>query len=175
MLSAGNAVSFEGGFRCKKCAGGVVGGATSAAGAATSSAAATSHTTEAQQKLEKLAVADTPAPSAAGLAAGPAAPAAAPAPAAAASPAPAAPAAAPAAAAAAPVAAAAYPEGVQAFFAYETLRLPKSELPAGVDYHTREQYLADDEFAKIFGMDKAAFAKLPNWRKKQKKQKAGLF
>jgi Gelsolin repeat/Villin headpiece domain len=49
--------------------------------------------------------------------------------------------------------------------------------PAGVevDRANLQNYLGDDEFQTVFGMDKAAFAALPAWKKKAAKQKAKLF
>lgn len=45
----------------------------------------------------------------------------------------------------------------------------------GIDAAAREQLLCDDEFAAVFGMDKAAFAKLPKWKRDQKKKEHCLF
>eukprot|EP00462_Mataza_sp_D1_P019324 CAMPEP_0175146682 /NCGR_PEP_ID=MMETSP0087-20121206/15516_1 /TAXON_ID=136419 /ORGANISM="Unknown Unknown, Strain D1" /LENGTH=342 /DNA_ID=CAMNT_0016431675 /DNA_START=11 /DNA_END=1039 /DNA_ORIENTATION=- len=55
------------------------------------------------------------------------------------------------------------------------LQQPKAKCPPGIEFAKREQYLEDSEFVKLFGMDKAAFGKLPGWRRKQKKQAVGLF
>lgn len=57
----------------------------------------------------------------------------------------------------------------------EVLRGPKTSMPPGIDFAKREIYLDDAVFQDLFGMDKPAFAKLPSWRKKQKKQQVGLF
>lgn len=54
-------------------------------------------------------------------------------------------------------------------------RLQGDNLPSGIDPACREQYLDDDEFQHIFGMDKVAFKALAKWRQKTLKQKAGLF
>jgi hypothetical protein len=39
----------------------------------------------------------------------------------------------------------------------------------------KEAYLSDSAFQEAFGMDKAAFAALPLWRRQQQKKAAGLF
>lgn len=39
----------------------------------------------------------------------------------------------------------------------------------------RERYLRDDVFQTLFGMDKEAFAKLPKWKRDNKKKEQGLF
>jgi len=39
----------------------------------------------------------------------------------------------------------------------------------------RERYLPDAVFASLFGMDKEAFAKLPKWKRDNKKKEHGLF
>jgi len=51
----------------------------------------------------------------------------------------------------------------------------KSKSPVDFDYTNREKYLADDDFLKVFGMNKGRFYKLPAWRRKAKKQEVGLF
>lgn len=45
----------------------------------------------------------------------------------------------------------------------------------GVDAASREQYLSDDQFESVFGMGKAAFARLPKWRRNQKKSEVSFF
>jgi hypothetical protein len=47
--------------------------------------------------------------------------------------------------------------------------------PAGVDPAKKEAYLPDIIFAEKFGMDKIAFAKLPDWKKESKKKELKLF
>jgi len=47
--------------------------------------------------------------------------------------------------------------------------------PKGVSEKERETYLTDDNFQELFGMDKAAFAKQPQWKKDSAKKKYGLF
>jgi hypothetical protein len=36
-------------------------------------------------------------------------------------------------------------------------------------------YLSDEQFQQLFGMDKAAWAKVPGWKKPAKKKEVGLF
>ena len=47
----------------------------------------------------------------------------------------------------------------------------KSRLKA----HKKEEFLSDADFATVFGMDKAAFAALPKWKRQAAKKKNGLF
>ena len=44
-----------------------------------------------------------------------------------------------------------------------------------LDSNALETYLADDEFAEKFGMDREAFYAMPRWRQKMKKQMASLW
>lgn len=46
---------------------------------------------------------------------------------------------------------------------------------AGLDAGKLEDYLEEREFLKVFGMFIADFYKLPAWKQKQAKQKAGIF
>jgi len=48
-------------------------------------------------------------------------------------------------------------------------------LPAGVDVHRKEEYLFDEDFVEIFSCDKAAFKKLPKWKRDAKKKEVKLF
>ena len=57
-------------------------------------------------------------------------------------------------------------------FSYDEL---KAGTPHGVDPTQKEIYLNDTEFVKLFGSDKATFAKSPKWKKDQKKKDLGLF
>ena len=50
----------------------------------------------------------------------------------------------------------------------------KAKVPAGVDRGRKETYLSDSDFQEAFGMDKAAFAKLPKWKQVNAKKKAQL-
>lgn len=51
----------------------------------------------------------------------------------------------------------------------------KGTLPAGVDPTSKEMYLSDADFEKLFGCAKAAFSALPGWKKTAAKKKSGLF
>jgi len=61
------------------------------------------------------------------------------------------------------------------FYTYSVLRDPLSNVPKDVNLAAREMHLVDDEFFKIFGMDKASFSKLPVWKKNDKKKALKLF
>lgn len=58
---------------------------------------------------------------------------------------------------------------------YPYEELLKDPLPAGVDQTRLESYLNEAEFQEVFGMDLAAFMKLPQWKAEQLKQTAKLF
>ena len=45
----------------------------------------------------------------------------------------------------------------------------------GVDADKREQFLSNAAFRDLFGMRKAAFAKLPKWKRDQAKKAHRLF
>jgi len=76
-----------------------------------------------------------------------------------------------AASVAVPAAAHSAPGGAQ-YYSYEAL--VDKNLPAGVDPARKEDYLSDEVFMKMFNMDRASFEKLPLWKRKRIKQKAGL-
>lgn len=62
----------------------------------------------------------------------------------------------------------------------ETLSLEELQDPAkwramNVVASERELYLSDDVFASLFGMDKAKWAKLPNWQKERRKKEHKLY
>ena len=57
---------------------------------------------------------------------------------------------------------------------YDLKTLQKSA-PEGVDPTKKEMYLTDDEFKKVFEMDKPAFASLPAWKQNNLKKKAKLY
>ena len=63
------------------------------------------------------------------------------------------------------------------FFPYSILKdkVHQSELPSGVDPSKREQYLSQDEFFDVFGMEKVVFNMLPGWKRKNLKRAKGLF
>lgn len=83
-----------------------------------------------------------------------------------------------AAAAAAPAgssgAAPAYSDPASTVYPYALLK-DKAARPADVDPARKERYLSDEEFATLFKMDKAAFAKLPEWKQKAQKTPLMLF
>ena len=45
----------------------------------------------------------------------------------------------------------------------------------GVDRATLEKYLTDEEFQKVFKMDREKFYKLPDWKRQDLKARAKLF
>lgn len=53
--------------------------------------------------------------------------------------------------------------------------LKKRPPPAGCDPAALEQHLSEEEFTKVFKMDRAAFDALPQWKKLAAKKKAKLF
>jgi len=58
-------------------------------------------------------------------------------------------------------------------YPFETL--VGKDLPEGVDPVNRENNLLDSDFDKHFGMSRAEYAKLPQWKKTDLKKKVGLF
>jgi hypothetical protein len=82
------------------------------------------------------------------------------------------PAPAPVVAPAATAAAPAIPAASGATFSYDAL---KSGIPEGVDPTRKEDFLDAATFSSLFGMDKAAFAALPKWKRDAKKKELGLF
>ena len=52
---------------------------------------------------------------------------------------------------------------------------PAPVYPDGVDVANRETYLANADFQTHFGMDKAAFAQLPGWKRTAAKKKLKLY
>jgi len=58
---------------------------------------------------------------------------------------------------------------------YTFEQLTAATLPEGVDPTLKEQYLADAEFQKIFGITKAEFNGMPKWKSSGLKKKAGLY
>ena len=60
-----------------------------------------------------------------------------------------------------------------------TNTFPLSELqkscPEGVNPAAKQDYLSPDDFQAAFGMDKAAFDALKDWKKKDLKKKVNLF
>jgi DNA-binding transcriptional regulator YiaG len=47
--------------------------------------------------------------------------------------------------------------------------------PAGINPIRKEQYLSDDEFVTVFGVSKADFSRLPEWKRAEHKKRHGLF
>ena len=47
--------------------------------------------------------------------------------------------------------------------------------PDGVDPSRKEAHLSDEDFASVFKMDKAAFAKMPKWKRDRAKKEAKLY
>jgi hypothetical protein len=55
-------------------------------------------------------------------------------------------------------------------FSYAELAVPDSDVPEGVNIEKREQYLNDEEFVSVLGVDRKAFAKMPLWKQKNLKK-----
>mmetsp|Transcript_169401 Transcript_169401/g.411843 ORF Transcript_169401/g.411843 Transcript_169401/m.411843 type:complete len:90 (-) Transcript_169401:98-367(-) len=56
-----------------------------------------------------------------------------------------------------------------------TLEQLKSGEATDVNPQAKETYLSDAEFQEVFKMDKAAFEKLPKWKRQDAKKKVGIF
>ena len=59
-------------------------------------------------------------------------------------------------------------------YPYALLR-SEADLPSDVDPTCKESYLNEEDFQRIFQMDKEAFEAIPQWRKVQLKKAAKLF
>lgn len=60
------------------------------------------------------------------------------------------------------------------YFSFAVLK--QNKWPKGaVDIAKKEDYLSPEDFQQLFGMSKAQFNALPSWKRKDKKQKVGLF
>jgi hypothetical protein len=59
-------------------------------------------------------------------------------------------------------------------YTFEELKR-KDFLPKTVDKSVLENYLSDEEFLKVFGMDREAWNKLPSWKQVPKKKEVGLY
>ena len=57
----------------------------------------------------------------------------------------------------------------------ESLATLQAGTPAGVDPARKEQYLSTEAFEAEFGMPRAEFDKLPQWKRNAAKKKAGIF
>lgn len=78
--------------------------------------------------------------------------------------------------AAAQAAQAASAGGAEVPFAYFALdELNNKQVPKGVDKMKKEWYLRDDEFERLFKMDKAAFYSVPKWKQKKLKTNFALY
>jgi len=51
----------------------------------------------------------------------------------------------------------------------------RDKLPASVDFSKSEDYLSDEEFVKVFGMDRGEFKKKPKWKQQEDKKRVGLY
>ncbi|KAL7643355.1 UNVERIFIED_CONTAM: hypothetical protein RMT77_006647 [Armadillidium vulgare] len=49
------------------------------------------------------------------------------------------------------------------------------KLPLGVDPTSKEEFLCDSDFMKVFAIDRDSFNELPQWKRINLKKKAGLF
>ncbi|CAM9843127.1 unnamed protein product [Chrysoparadoxa australica] len=65
-------------------------------------------------------------------------------------------------------------QSADAMFSYDDIA-GVGRVVQGVDPSNREMYLRDDEFTKLFGMDKSAFSALPQWKRVAAKKKHKLF
>ena len=62
---------------------------------------------------------------------------------------------------------------VQTTFDVEQLKTMKGA--DGIDPTVKERYLTAEAFQELFGLDEAAFAAQPLWRRQQRKKDVGLF
>ena len=46
---------------------------------------------------------------------------------------------------------------------------------SGIEMTSKEQYLSDEDFVKVFNKDRAAWAAQPAWRRQIQKKEAGLW
>jgi hypothetical protein len=59
--------------------------------------------------------------------------------------------------------------------AYPIERLRRKPLPEGVDGSKVESYLLDADFERLFGMSKAIFYDLPQWKQLRLKKERDFF
>ena len=59
-------------------------------------------------------------------------------------------------------------------FLYSELRMPNGLGPNVINPKRREEYLTDDEFEKVFGVDRATFRRLPERKREARKAQCGL-
>jgi hypothetical protein len=57
----------------------------------------------------------------------------------------------------------------------DALLAAKAAGAAGIDSTRLEDFLLPGDFEKAFGVDAAAFGKLPKWKRDGAKRKAGLY
>ncbi|VDN97875.1 unnamed protein product [Rodentolepis nana] len=60
-------------------------------------------------------------------------------------------------------------------FPYKDLLASHGRLPKGVDRTRLEFYLSDVEFQKVFKLSRAAFYRLPEWKRNDLKRRVDLF
>ncbi|GAX81454.1 hypothetical protein CEUSTIGMA_g8883.t1 [Chlamydomonas eustigma] len=53
--------------------------------------------------------------------------------------------------------------------------LVKLRLEDGIDPTRKEDYLTDEEFLKVFSVEREKFKKLPDWKRQLKKKEVSLF
>lgn len=58
-------------------------------------------------------------------------------------------------------------------FGYEELKNMRVE--SGIDMASKESYLSESEFEKVFGKNRAAFKAMPAWRQQMAKKQVGLW
>lgn len=58
---------------------------------------------------------------------------------------------------------------------YSYAVLTSNKVPEGVDRLRMEEYLSDEEFARVLRMPREAFLKLPAWKQTTLKKEARLF
>jgi len=58
---------------------------------------------------------------------------------------------------------------------FSRAELAAMDSSSGIDMERKESYLADGEFAEVFGMERGAFESMPLWKRQAAKKKAGLF
>lgn len=63
--------------------------------------------------------------------------------------------------------------GGSSFYSYSVLT--SGDLPDNVDPGKKEEFLTDSEFLQVLGMEKAAWAELPQWKRTNKKRELNLF
>ena len=67
------------------------------------------------------------------------------------------------------------PKAKNGKYTYADLKMPSKITKDQIDVSVRENYLSEAEFEKVFGCEPAEFAKLPKWKRDQKKKDVALF